>query len=65
MSAWQRQVAVDRIGEAVFAEFMDRQLGRVSETAPEAGASCGGAIGAPPFDPDRDYDEAEAFFMEN
>ena len=63
VSAWQRQLALERIGDDVFSEFAARQLGRVSETAPEAGASCGGAVGAPPFDPDRDYDEAEAFFM--
>lgn len=65
VSAWQRQLALDRIGEDAFAEFMDRQLGRVSETAPEAGASCEGAVGAAPADPDANYDEAEQFFMEN
>ena len=65
VSAWDRQLALERIGENVFAEFMDTYLGRVSETAPEAGASCEGAVGAPPFDPDRNYDEAEQFFMDN
>ena len=65
VSAWQRQLALERIGDAPFGEFVERQLGRVSETAPEAGVSCAGAIGAPPFDPDRNYDDAEQFFMEN
>ena len=64
LSAWQRQLAVDRIGDNIVVEFMDTQLGRVSETAPEAGASCEGGVGAPPFDPDRGFDDAVAFFAE-
>lgn len=65
VSAWQRQLALDQIGADAFAEFIDRQLGRVSETAPEAGASCGGAVGDAPADPDANFAEAEQFFMEN
>ena len=64
LSAWQRQLAVDSLSDPAVAEFVERQLGRVSETAPEAGASCAEAVGAPPFDPDRNYDEAEQFFMD-
>ena len=63
VSAWQRQLALEAIGDDGFAEFVERQLGRVSETAPEAGAPCDGAVGSPPADPDRDFDKAEAFFM--
>ena len=64
LSAWQRQLAVDSLSDPAVAEFVERQLGRVSETAPEAGVSCADAVGAPPFDPDRNYDEAEQFFMD-
>ena len=63
VSAWQRQLALEAIGDDGFAEFVERQLGRVSETAPEAGAPCDGAVVSPPADPDRDFDKAEAFFM--
>jgi len=57
LSAWDRQVAVDRITDPAVSDFADRQLGRVSQTAPEAGVSCGGQIGAPPGDPDAGYRE--------
>jgi len=60
LTAWKRQVAVARISDAAAAEFLDDQLGRRSQTAPEAGASCGGAIGTPPFEPLTRYDEAVA-----
>jgi len=60
LSAWKRQVAVERISDEAAADFIDDQLGRRSQTAPEAGASCGGAIGAPPFEPLSRYDEAYA-----
>ncbi|MEO0492851.1 MAG: DUF3105 domain-containing protein [Actinomycetota bacterium] len=65
LTAWQRQLAVESMSDPAVAEFIDRQLGRVSETAPEAGVSCGNAVGAPPFDPDRSYDDAFAFFSES
>lgn len=57
LSAWQRQVAVERISDPAVAEFAAAQLGRVSETAPEAGATCESQLGAPPFDPDAGYEE--------
>ena len=57
VSAWDRQLALDRIGETVFADFTDRYLGRVSQTAPEAGAPCDRAVGSPPYDPDDNYGE--------
>ena len=57
LSAWERQVAVERISDAAVAEFMDLQLGRRSRTAPEAGASCSGAVGTPPMEPRTLYDD--------
>lgn len=62
LTAWQRQVAVERISDAAVGEFLDDQLGRRSTTAPEAGASCGGAIGSPPFEPLARYEETLAQF---
>ncbi|MEM9467919.1 MAG: DUF3105 domain-containing protein [Actinomycetota bacterium] len=64
VSAWQRQLALEQIGEPVFTEFIDRQLGRVSETAPEAGVSCADAVGGAPDDPDLGFDDARQFFMD-
>lgn len=57
LSAWMRQVAVERISDDAVGDFLDDQLGRRSQTAPEAGASCGDAIGRPPFEPLTRYDE--------
>ena len=57
LSAWTRQIAVDDIASTVVAEFAIAQLGRVSVTAPEAGATCAGQIGAAPDDPDAGFDE--------
>jgi len=65
LTAWQRQLAVISTADPAVAEFFDRQLGRVSETAPEAGVSCANAIGVPPEEPDRGFAAAEAFFMDN
>ncbi|MDG1410263.1 MAG: DUF3105 domain-containing protein [Acidimicrobiales bacterium] len=62
LTAWKRQVAVERIGDDAVADFLDDQLGRRSMTAPEAGASCSEAIGTPPFEPMTRYDEAFAQF---
>ena len=64
VSAWQRQLAVDDVSTDVFAEFVENQLGRVSQTAPEAGVSCAGALGAAPDDPDFGMEQAEDFFMD-
>ena len=63
LTAWQRQLAVMSMDDPAVTEFFDRQLGRVSETAPEAGVSCANAIGVAPEDPDRGFADAEAFFM--
>ena len=57
LSAWQRQVAVERISDSAAAAFIATQLGRVSETAPEAGVTCESQLGTPPFDPDAGYQE--------
>ncbi|MDC0359285.1 DUF3105 domain-containing protein [Acidimicrobiales bacterium] len=60
LTAWMRQVAVERISDDAVTDFLDNQLGRRSTTAPEAGASCSEAIGTPPFEPLSRYDEAFA-----
>ena len=65
LTAWQRQLAVMSMDDLAVTEFFNRQLGRVSETAPEAGVSCANAIGVAPEDPDRGFADAEAFFMNN
>ena len=57
LSAWQRQVAVERISDPAARAFAETQLGRVSETAPEAGVTCESQLGRPPFDPDAGYQE--------
>lgn len=57
LSAWTRQVAVDRIGDPAVGAFADAQLGRVSQTAPEAGVTCESPLGVPPFEPDAGYDD--------
>ena len=55
VSAWQRQVAVEDISAPVVARFAEAQLGRVSETAPEAGATCESPLGVAPSEPDAGY----------
>jgi hypothetical protein len=55
LTAWTRQLALDRVGDPLFEEFIDDHLARRSPTAPEAGASCGGAIGVAPDDPDAGF----------
>jgi len=62
LTGWMRQVAVERISDDAVAQFIDDQLGRRSQTAPEAGASCGDAIGTAPFEPLSRYDETYAQF---
>lgn len=57
LSAWTRQLAVDDIGDPMVAIFAAAQLGRVSQTAPEAGAICAEQIGVAPTDPDAGYTE--------
>ena len=57
LSAWRRQLAVDTITDPAVVAFAADQLGRVSETAPEAGATCESRIGRAPTDPDAGYAE--------
>lgn len=57
MTAWTRQLAVDRVADPLFEQFIDDYLARRSPTAPEAGATCGGAIGNAPSDPDAGFAE--------
>ena len=64
LSAWKRQVRVDSWTDPAVDAFLDEYLGRRSPTAPEAGASCSGAIGEPPDDPRRGYDDALAQLSE-
>jgi len=52
MTAWTRQLAVDRVADPMFEEFIGTYLARRSPTAPEAGVSCAGAIGSAPDNPD-------------
>lgn len=57
LTAWTRQLAVDRVADPLFEEFLDTYLARKSPTAPEAGVSCAGAIGAAPSDPDAGFED--------
>lgn len=52
LSAWRRQLAVDTWSDPAVSRFLADFTGRRSTTAPEAGASCEGAVGRPPDDPD-------------
>ena len=55
LTAWSRQLAVDSWSDPAVAEFLDAYLGRYSPVAPEAGASCGQAVGSAPDAPDMYY----------
>ena len=55
LTAWRRQLAVDDWSDPAVDDFLDTHLGRYSPSAPEAGASCGQAVGAAPDDPNRHY----------
>ncbi|MFT7608918.1 MAG: hypothetical protein ACI9MX_001985 [Candidatus Aldehydirespiratoraceae bacterium] len=55
LSAWTRQLAVDRWADPLVAEFIHDYLGRRSPTAPEPGVSCDGGFGVAPNLPDADY----------
>jgi hypothetical protein len=57
LTAWTRQLAVDRVADPLFEEFLDTYLARKSPTAPEAGVSCAGAVGAAPSDPDAGFED--------
>ena len=56
LSAWTRQLAVDRWADPTVQQFLDDFTGRRSTTAPEAGASCTGALGAAPDRPLLNYE---------
>lgn len=57
LTAWTRQLAVDNWTDPAVQEFLDTYLGRYSPVAPEAGASCGQAVGTPPNEPNANYQE--------
>ena len=56
LTAWTRQLAVDDWSDPAVADFLDTYLGRYSPLAPEAGASCGRAVGSAPDAPNLDYE---------
>ena len=56
MTAWTRQLALEGLDDPLFEEFIDTYLARRSPTAPEAGASCGGAIGVAPDEPNAGFE---------
>ena len=57
LTAWSRQLAVDDWSDPAVDEFLDTYLGRYSPVAPEAGASCGQAVGSAPDAPNLHYEE--------
>jgi len=65
LSAWTRQLAVDRWGDPLVDEFLGGYVGRLSTTAPEAGARCSEGFGNAPDDPDAGYAAALEFARGN
>lgn len=57
LTAWTRQLAVDDWSAPAVGDFLDTYLGRYSPVAPEAGASCGQAVGSAPGNPNLHYQE--------
>lgn len=57
LTAWTRQLAVDDWSDPAVGDFLDTYMGRYSPVAPEAGASCGQAVGSAPDTPDLHYQE--------
>lgn len=57
LTAWTRQLAVDDWSDPAVEDFLDSYLGRYSPVAPEAGASCGQAVGSAPDNPNLHYQE--------
>lgn len=55
LSAWTRQLAVDRWADPLVEEFLGNFVGRLSTTAPEAGVQCTGGFGIAPDQPDDNY----------
>jgi hypothetical protein len=65
LSAWTRQLAVDRWSDPLVAEFINEYLGRRSPTAPEAGVHCDSGFGVAPNLPDADYAPSLEWAREN
>lgn len=57
LTAWTRQLAVDDWSDPAVEDFLDTYMGRYSPVAPEAGASCGQAVGSAPNNPNLQYQE--------
>ena len=57
LTAWTRQLAVDDWSDPAIEEFLDTYFGKDSPVAPEAGASCGQAVGSAPTAPNLNYQE--------
>jgi hypothetical protein len=57
LTAWTRQLAVDRWADPMVEEFLGNFVGRLSTTAPEAGVRCDGGFGLAPDQPDAGYAE--------
>ncbi|MEM7139465.1 MAG: DUF3105 domain-containing protein [Actinomycetota bacterium] len=56
LTAWTRQLAVDRWSDPLVDAFLNDFTGRRSTTAPEAGVTCGGGFGAAPDEPLANYE---------
>ncbi len=57
LTAWTRQLAVDDWSDPAIEDFLDTYFGRYSPVAPEAGASCGQAVGSAPTAPNLNYQD--------
>ena len=57
LSAWTRQLAVDRWADPTVDAFLSDFTGHRSTTAPEPGGSCIGAVGIAPDQPNAGYEE--------
>lgn len=55
LTAWTRQLAADDWSDPAVDDFLDKYMGRYSPVAPEAGASCGQAVGSAPAEPNLHY----------
>ena len=57
LTAWTRQLAADDWSDPAIEDFLDTYFGRYSPVAPEAGESCGQAVGSAPTAPNLNYQE--------
>lgn len=55
LTAWTRQLAVEDWADPAVEQFLLDYTGARSPVAPEAGASCEGAVGSAPDDPDGNF----------